>query len=89
MASILGARIKSQSCESARPPTNSAWLMFETGFTEVWVVGMLIRWIRVSDKPIANLAKPLGSSLSGVPGKTIRNIKVITHSHTIAANILY
>ena len=58
---MIGASQKSQSCSSAHPPpaiaVKIAGPVERAGFTEVFVTGMLMRWIRVSPKPIAIGAK--------------------------------
>ncbi len=41
--------------------------MDRAGFTLVLLIGMLIRWIRVSASPIASGAKPLGARVSVTP----------------------
>ena len=48
--------------EMASPPANRRAPMERAGFTEVLVTGMLIRWIRVSVRPIASGAKPFGAA---------------------------
>src|SRR5215210_4382911 len=58
---ISGATQNSQSWASAHPPTNSAGPVLRAGFTEVFVIGMPTRWIRVSPKPIASGANPTGA----------------------------
>ena len=60
-APTIGATQKSQSCPSAQSPTNSAGPVLRAGFTEVFVTGMLTRWMRVSASPIAMPAKPTGA----------------------------
>ena len=59
--------------------------MLRAGFTEVFVTGMLMRWIRVSPRPMAMGAKPLGARPSVAPRMMSRNIMVITISATRAA----
>ena len=46
--------------------------MLRAGFTDVFVTGMLIRWISVSPRPIAIGAKPAGARLSVAPRMMIR-----------------
>ena len=53
------------------------------------VTGILIKWIRVSPKPIAIGANPLGASLSVAPRIIIKNIRVITTSVMKAENKVY
>src|SRR5215218_6086082 len=50
---ISGASQNSQSCAIAQPPTNSAGPVLRAGLTEVLVIGMLTKWIRVRPRPIA------------------------------------
>ena len=66
-APISGAIQNSQSCASAQPPTKIAGPVLRAGFTEVLVTGMLIRWIRVSPRPMAIGAKPWRRPLVGGP----------------------
>jgi len=56
-APTIGATQKSHSCPKAQPPANSATPVLRAGFTDVLVTGMLIRWIRVRQSPIAIGAK--------------------------------
>ena len=58
------------SCSGASPPANRAGPVDRAGFTEVLVTGMLARWIRVSDSPIARGAKPFGARVSVAPRMT-------------------
>ena len=44
---------KSQSCFTAMPPTNTATAVERAGFTDVFVTGMLMRWMSVRQRPIA------------------------------------
>jgi hypothetical protein len=50
---MTGATQNIQSCEIAQPPTNKAGPVLLAGFTDVFVTGILIRWIKVSASPIA------------------------------------
>src|SRR6185503_13838579 len=81
-APLIGATQNSQSCCSAQPPTNSAVPVLRAGFTDVFVPGMLSRWISVSARPMARPANPTGARLCVVPRITIRNMKVVTTSLT-------
>ncbi len=58
----IGATQNSQSWPSAQPspPTAraSAGPVERAGFTDVFVTGMLMRWISVSVRPMASAAKP-------------------------------
>jgi hypothetical protein len=56
---MIGAAQKSQSWEIAQPPTNTATPVLRAGFTEVFVTGMLIKWMRVRHKPIAMGSTPV------------------------------
>src|SRR5688572_13852452 len=87
-APAIGTRIKSQSCDNAQSPTNNAWLILLAGLTDVFVTGMLIKWINVRASPMAIPAKPLGALSSVAPKITSKNINVITNSVSIAASIL-
>jgi hypothetical protein len=42
----------------------SAGPVLRAGFTDVLVTGILIRWIRVSARPMARPARPVGPRLS-------------------------
>ena len=42
----------------AQPPTKTAGPVLRAGFTEVFVTGMLIRWISVSARPMATGSRP-------------------------------
>jgi len=59
--------------------------MLRAGFTEVFVKGILTRWINVSANPIAMGAKPFGARSSVAPRITMRKKEVITTSLTKAA----
>lgn len=48
----------SHSCCSAQPPWKIATAVLRAGLTEVLVTGMLIKWMRVSARPMAMGAKP-------------------------------
>ena len=63
--------------------------MLRAGFTDVFVTGMLIRWISVSARPIARPAKPGDARLCVAPRITIRNMKVMTTSVIAAEPKLY
>src|SRR5574344_1953465 len=77
---MIGATQKSQSCFTAMPPTNTATAVERAGFTDVFVTGMLMRWMSVRQRPIAMGAKPAGARLSVAPMITKRNANVITIS---------
>ena len=57
------------------------------GFTDVFVTGMLMRWMSVSAKPIAIGANPGDARFAVAPRMTIRNPKVITISVHSAEDI--
>jgi hypothetical protein len=81
---MIGAIQKSQSCEIAHPPTYRATPVLRAGFTEVFVTGILIKWIKVSPNPIAIGANPWGARLSVAHRIIIKNISVIATSVTKA-----
>ena len=68
MAPTIGARMNSHSCVIASPPANSAGPIDRAGFTDVFVTGMLTRWISVSARPIAIGAKPFGLAHRSIRG---------------------
>ena len=63
--------------------------MLRAGFTEVFVTGMLMRWISVRQSPMAMPAKPAGARLCVTPRITIRNMNVMTASVIADATKLY
>ena len=77
----MGATQNSQSCCSAQPPAKMAGPVLRAGFTEVLVTGILTRWIRVSQRPMASGANPRGAWPWVEPMITNRKAKVITTSH--------
>ncbi|KAG1272376.1 hypothetical protein G6F64_015517 [Rhizopus arrhizus] len=83
-----GATQNSHSWLTAPLPAKNATAVERAGFTEVLVTGMLIRWIRVSERPIASGAKPAGALPWVDPMITIRNTAVSTTSHRKAAATL-
>lgn len=48
--------------DTAQPSVKNALLVLLAGFTKVLVTRIPIKWINVSDNPIANLAKPIPNS---------------------------
>jgi hypothetical protein len=54
--------------------------MLRAGFTEVFVTGMLTRWMSVRQRPIAIGARPFEARLSVEPMMTITKMNVITTS---------
>ena len=63
--------------------------MLLAGLTDVFVTGILTKWINVKPNPIAIPAKPFGALSSVAPSMINRNIPVITVSVTKADSILY
>ena len=60
--------------------------MLRAGLTDVFVTGMLMRWMSVSASPIAMGAKPDGARVSVAPRMiSMKNI-VMTTSRTSAAS---
>ncbi len=45
----------------AKSPAYTATAVLRAGLTDVFITGMLIKWIKVSAKPIAIGAKPGGA----------------------------
>ena len=79
-----GASQNSHSWPRASAPANNAGPVERAGFTEVFVTGMLTRWIRVSDKPMASGANPRGARVSVEPRITSRKNAVRTTSVSAA-----
>ncbi len=67
MAPRIGAIQKSQSWLSAQPPAKRAGPVLRAGLTEVLVTGMLMRWMRVRQRPMAMGANPFGARSSVEP----------------------
>jgi len=63
--------------------------VLRAGFTEVLVIGMLMRWISVRPRPIAIGAKPAGAFPWVEPMMMKRNIIVRTSSATRQEARLY
>src|SRR5215213_5812662 len=59
------------------------------GLTDVFVTGIVIRWISVRQNPIASGANCVGASLLVEPRITIRKKKVVTTSAMNAASAEY
>src|SRR5512146_524628 len=53
VAPTIGASQNIQSCASAQPLTNNAGPVLRAGFTDRFVTGMPIKWIKVSASPMA------------------------------------
>ena len=85
MPPIVGKMMNTHNCASAQSPTNSAGASERAGFTEVFVTGMLIRWISVSARPMASGARPAGARRSVTPWMTSRKANVSSSSMTMAA----
>ena len=43
IAPVIGATQNNQDCVKYSPPANKAWLIERAGFTEVFVIGILIK----------------------------------------------
>jgi hypothetical protein len=86
-APMIGAAQKSQSWESAHPPTNSAGPVLRAEFTGVLVTGMPIREISVRHGPIGMGAKLAAARPSVAPRTTMGNIAVIPMSQTKAGAV--
>ena len=54
----IGIVMNSHNCGMYSPPAKIACEILRAGLTEVFVTGMLIKWIKVSIRPIAIGAKP-------------------------------
>src|SRR5579871_364184 len=79
-APTIGANQNSQSCCTAQSPTKIAGAVLRAGFTERFVTGIPMRWIKVRPRPIATGANPAGARLSVAPMMIIRNMNVRTTS---------
>ena len=64
----MGASQNNHNCATAQSPTNTATPVLRAGLTEVFVTGMLMRWMSVSARPMAIGAKPLGACGPVAPG---------------------
>lgn len=64
-APTMGPTMNNQIWASAALPANQATPNERARFSEVPVMGMLARWIRVKPRPIAIGAKPLGAVVRG------------------------
>ena len=54
--------------------------MLRAGFTDVFVTGMLIRWMSVNPRPIAIGANPAGALESVAPRMISKNMNVMVIS---------
>ena len=75
-APTSGASQNTHSCAGAPSPLKNATPVERAGFTEVFEIGIEIRWIRVRVRPIARPAKPFGARSSVAPRITSRKMKV-------------
>ena len=80
MAPKIGAAQNNQTCFKGSPPANNACDKERAGFTEVFVIGILIKWIKVNAKPIAIPANFPLASLSVAPRITIKKNSVKINS---------
>ena len=87
-APTSGATQNSHNWPNAQSFANKAWLVLRAGFTDVFVTGILIKWISVKPKPIAKPANPYGALECVAPKIIIKNINVITTSVIKAAIML-
>src|SRR5690606_37284972 len=69
-APTIGATQNSHSWPGAPPPLKNATAVDRAGFTDVLVMGMEMRWISVSVRPMAARAKPTGARRSVAPRMT-------------------
>src|SRR5690606_8833346 len=73
-----GATMNNHSWASAVPPSNTAGPSERAGLTLVFVMGIEMRWMRVSISPIASAPKPLDAALVVTPRITMTNSAVRT-----------
>ena len=83
----MGTTQNNHTCPKGSPPTKIACDNERAGFTEVLVIGILIKWISVSAKPMATPANFPFANLSVAPSITNRKNKVKTNSAINAAYI--
>ena len=69
-APTIGASQNSHSWPGAPLPLKNATPVERAGLTEVFEIGIEMRWIRVSARPIASGAKPCGARESVAPRMT-------------------
>lgn len=89
IAPAIGANQNNHNCEVYSPPANKAWLVERAGFTEVLDIGILIKWIKVSPRPIAIGANPLGALSFILPRMINKKNKVKTNSANSTETKLY
>ena len=80
IAPANGATQNIHSWLSASPPAISATAVLLAGFTDVFVTGILIKWIKVNPNPIAIGANPFGAFSDVDPNIINKNIAVNTTS---------
>ena len=74
---------------SVRRRELDAWLVERAGLTDVFVIGIEIRWINVNARPIAIGAKPAAARFAVAPRMMIRKNAVSTNSATNPETIEY
>ncbi|MCY1372510.1 hypothetical protein D9M69_597200 [compost metagenome] len=84
-APTSGATQNSQSCPKAPVSANRAAAAERAGLTDVLLIGIEIRWIRVRERPMAIGAKPDGTADEVEPRMTMRKNAVSTISAINAA----
>src|SRR5215471_9676017 len=80
IAPAIGATQNSQSWPTYSPPANRAGPVLRAGLTEVLVIGIEIRWMSVSAKPIGMPANPVAAPFDVVPMMMNRKKKVSSSS---------
>ncbi len=85
-APISGANQNTQSCIGAPSPLKNATPVDRAGLTDVFEMGIEIRWISVSARPIDKPAKPFGARSSVDPRMTNMKMPVRTTSVMITAH---
>ena len=80
MAPNIGANQNNQTCDNGSPPTKIAWDNERAGFTEVLVIGILIKWINVKASPMATPANFPLANLSVAPRITSKKNNVNINS---------
>src|SRR4051812_41609449 len=81
-----GASQNTQSCAGAPSPLKNATPVERAGLTDVFDIGIEIRWINVSVRPIDKPANPFGARSSVEPRMTRRKTPVRTTSAMITAH---
>src|SRR5260370_9729374 len=80
IAAAIGATQNTQSWLTYSPPAKRAGPVLRAGLTEVLVIGIEIRWMRVSARPIGMPAKPVAAPFDVVPTMMNRKKKVSSSS---------